>query len=301
MCISREEPTYLHGKSSTMKNKLFLVVITLSLCSPLWGQQEEVRKVIDNMFEAMYARDTAALRACFTPGAQLLTYTYDAKHNPRARGETLHNFITSISAIGEADLEERLLGFQCMVDEGVASVWTPYEFYVDKKFSHCGVNSFQLINVQGEWKIASLADTRRRTDCPRDDEEAVIDSLINAWHHAAAVADEAEFFGRMTTDGIYIGTDATERWLRDELKEWSKKYFDREEAWSFTPLSRDIKLGAGGQIAWFDELLDTWMGVCRSTGVMVKEGNEWKIAHYQLSITLPNDKLDGFLELIGKR
>ncbi len=110
-----------------------------------------------------------------------------------------------------------------------------------------------------------------------------IDSLINTWHHAAAVADEEVFFGSMTDDGIYIGTDATERWQRDEMATWAKKYFDRESAWEFVPLSRNIKIGPGGRIAWFDELLDTWMGTCRSTGIVILRDNEWKIIYYHLS------------------
>lgn len=270
--------------------------------SPVSGQEDEVKKVIDKMFQAMYDRDTAALRSCFIPAAQLLTYSYDAQHNPRAKAETLNHFVSGLTTIGDdAVFEERLKGFQCFVDEGVASVWTPYEFYFETKFSHCGVNSFQLIKVQGVWKIASLADTRRRENCPAGDTEVnKIDSIMNAWHHAAAVADEDQFFGRMTKDGIYIGTDATERWLRDELREWSKKYFDRDAAWDFKTLSRNVRLGPGGQIAWIDELLDTWMGTCRSTGILVLEEGEWKIVHYHLSIAVPNEKLDGYRALIGK-
>jgi hypothetical protein len=186
-------------------------------------------------------------------------------------------------------------------DDGIASVWTPYAFYFEGKFSHCGVNSFQLMNVQGKWKITMITDTRRKTDCPTDREQIVaIDTLLNRWHHAAAVADEDAFFGLMTEEAIYIGTDATERWLRDELKEWSKEFFNRETAWAFTPLSRNTTIAPGGQIAWMDELLDTWMGTCRSTGILQRTNGEWKIIYYHLSVALPNDKLDGYRLLIGK-
>ena len=129
----------------------------------------------------------------------------------------------------------------------------------------------------------------------------LIDSLVNQWHHAAAIADEVSFFGRMTPGCIYIGTDPTERWLRDELKEWSKEFFNRETAWAFKPLSRNITIGPGGQIAWFDELLDTWMGTCRSTGIMERIDGEWMIIYYHLSVALPNDKLDGYRILIEKK
>jgi hypothetical protein len=266
------------------------------------AQQDEIRSVVDKMFQSMYDGDTAMLRSCFIPAAQLMTYAHDAKGNPRAKAETLNDFIRGVSMIGDAKFEERLLHWQCLVDDGIASVWTPYEFYFEEKFSHCGVNSFQLIKVQGHWRISMITDTRRKENCPDTGSVMEIDTMLNRWHHAAAVADEQVFFGSMTSDGIYIGTDASERWLRDELAVWSKKYFDKESAWAFTPISRTISMGPGGQIAWFDELLDTWMGVCRSTGVVLKEGNEWKIAHYQLSVTLPNEKIDDFKSLIrGKK
>lgn len=281
--------------------KVFSLLLCLFSMINCWSQEQEIKMVIDKMFASMYARDTVSLRECFIPAAQLMTYTYDAKGNPRSKAETINHFISGITSVGEAEIEERLTGWQCLIDEGMASVWTPYEFYFENKFSHCGVNSFQMLKVQGQWKITQLSDTRRRTDCVTDQKTVMmIDSTINLWHHAAAVADEDTFFGGMTEDGIYIGTDATERWLRDELAVWSKQYFDRETAWSFVPLSRNVTIGPGGHIAWFDELLDTWMGVCRSTGIVIKSDQGWKITHYQLSITLPNEKIDGFKKLIGK-
>ena len=265
------------------------------------GQEVEIRATIDKMFASMYKADTAALRTCFTPGAKFMTYSYDAKGNPRAKGEAVADFLRGIGLMGAANMEERLTGWQCLIDDGIASVWTPYELYFENKFSHCGVNSFQLISVQGEWKISMITDTRRKVGCISEPKQIMlIDSLVNQWHHAAAIADEDAFFGRMTADAIYIGTDASERWRRDELREWSKEYFNRETAWAFKPLSRNITIGPGSQLAWFDELLDTWMGTCRSTGIMEIIEGEWKIIYYHLSVAVPNDKMDGYRILIGK-
>ena len=267
----------------------------------MFGQEAELRQVIDHFFESMYKRDTVALRKAFVPGALLYTYSHDSKGNPRAKGETIVDFLRGVSMIGDAQMEERLTSWQFSIDEGVASVWTPYEFYFEGKFSHCGIDSWELMQVQGEWKITQLTDTRRKGNCiSKDDEQKILDSLINQWHHAAAVADEDAFFGFMTKEAIYIGTDSTERWFRDELKEWSKVYFDKKSAWDFTPISRNINFNPAMDMAWFDELLDTWMGVCRSTGVLEKKDGQWKLIHYQLSLTLPNDKLEDFKKLIGK-
>jgi ketosteroid isomerase-like protein len=249
----------------------------------------------------MEQKDTASLRKCFTPGVQFTTYSYDSKSNPRAKGIYLNDFLRQVSLIGESDVEEKLTGWQSFIDDGIASVWAPYEFYYDKKFTHCGVNSIQVIKVQGEWKINQISDTRRKQDCiDVNKTKHEIDSLINQWHHAAAIADESAYFGRMAEDGVYIGTDAGERWTKEEFETWSKKYFDSKSTWDFKPLSRNITIAPGGQIAWFDELLDTWMGTCRSTGIMEFRENEWRIVHYQLSIAVPNDSVKGYLKLIGK-
>lgn len=124
--------------------------------------------------------------------------------------------------------------------------------------------------------------------------------LVDNWHHAAATADEDTFFGSMTSDGIYIGTDASEYWLRDELKRWSEKYFERDSAWVFHPRDRHLYLDPAGHIAWFDELLDTWMGDCRGSGVLERQiDGRWLIKHYHLSIAVPNDAVQEYLKILG--
>ena len=124
-----------------------------------------------------------------------------------------------------------------------------------------------------------------------------INTFLDKWHHAAAVADEDVFFGSMTQDARYIGTDATENWERDELKEWSKKFFDRETAWDFKRIERNVYLNEDQKLAWFDETLDTWIGICRGSGVVIWTDEGWKLKHYVLSVTLPNEKTNEFLKL----
>lgn len=127
--------------------------------------------------------------------------------------------------------------------------------------------------------------------------EQEIHNLIDNWHHAAAVADEETFFGSMTEGARYIGTDENENWAREELKEWSKAFFDRDSAWDFKKKTRNVYLYTDGEIGWFDETLDTWMGVCRGSGVVVLTDEGWKIKHYVLSVAVPNDKIDAYLEI----
>jgi len=118
-----------------------------------------------------------------------------------------------------------------------------------------------------------------------------INLLLNNWHKAAASADEAVFFGSMSKDAIYLGTDKTERWTKSDFQKWSKQFFDRDSAWSFTPKDRTVYFSPDGKTAWFEELLDTWMGVCRGSGVLEYSKEGWKLSHYNLALLIDNDKM----------
>ncbi|WP_163863031.1 nuclear transport factor 2 family protein [Myxococcus eversor] len=131
------------------------------------------------------------------------------------------------------------------------------------------------------------------------DPKAAITTVLDDWHKAAADADEARYFGYFTPDAVYMGTDATERWTRDEFRAWAKPYFSKGKAWSFKAVSRYIFVSKDGAVAWFDEALDTPnLGPSRGSGVLVKDGATWKIAQYNLSIPIPNDIMDEVVKRI---
>lgn len=123
------------------------------------------------------------------------------------------------------------------------------------------------------------------------------DSILNAWHQAAENANFNDYFNAMTLDAVFIGTDATENWDIDQFKDFSKPYFDKGQAWDFKPLERNVFVSEDGEIVWFDELLNTWMGLCRGSGVLKNENGKRKIAHYVLSVTVPNDDIIAFIDL----
>ncbi|MEC4003364.1 nuclear transport factor 2 family protein [Flavobacterium sp. SUN052] len=116
-----------------------------------------------------------------------------------------------------------------------------------------------------------------------------INTTLNNWHKAAATANFKDYFDVLTDDAIYIGTDATENWNKVQFQAFAKPYFDKGKAWNFSALERHIYFSKDGKMAWFDELLDTQMKICRGSGVLVKIKNKWFIKHYVLSMTIPND------------
>lgn len=119
---------------------------------------------------------------------------------------------------------------------------------------------------------------------------AEVHDFLDCWHAAAAKGDFDFYFGRMTEDAHWLGTDATENWDKASFAAFSKPHFDECKAWDFTAVERNVYVGRGGTIAWFDEVLDTWMKGCRGSGVVEKtpEDGLWRVKHYVLSMTVPN-------------
>jgi hypothetical protein len=115
-----------------------------------------------------------------------------------------------------------------------------------------------------------------------------VNAFVDEWHDDAAHARMA-YFDKIASDGVYIGTDKTELWHRNQFKVWAKKYFERKSAWTFKTIKRNVYVGSDKHFIWFDELLDTSMGVCQASGVIRKTASGFEIEHYQLSIAVPND------------
>lgn len=127
--------------------------------------------------------------------------------------------------------------------------------------------------------------------------EAEVNTFLEAWHKAAADVNAEVYFGSMTEDAFYIGTDASEIWLKKDFQTWSKPYFDKGKAWSFTTISRGIHFDKKGKMAWFEENLNTAMGECRGSGVLILTKEGWKIKHYVLSLLLANELIEEFKDL----
>ena len=143
--------------------------------------------------------------------------------------------------------------------------------------------------------------TNAQTNNKTDKQKQAIDELLTNWHKAAAEADLKGYFGKMTDDAIYLGTDASEHWTKEEFFKFCKPYFDKGKAWTFKAKSRTIYYSENSKIAWFDEVLETWMGDCRGSGVLVynkKAG--WKIKHYNLAVAVPNNVIKEYIKLLDK-
>jgi hypothetical protein len=124
-------------------------------------EQAAVKAVIQNMFTAMKNSDTVLLKTCFSPTAVFQTVV-SKLDEVVVKDETVQNFINSIGKQPVGSLDERIVFETVKTNKHLSIAWTPYEFYYKDKYSHNGVNSFQLVKLKEGWKIQYLIDTRYR-------------------------------------------------------------------------------------------------------------------------------------------
>lgn len=151
-----------------MKRKFILFVfLAIWVGVPAFSQseEEEVKAVIVSLFDGMRAKNAAQVTAAFIPEAIMNTVVAKPEGSEVA-SNSVADFAKRISTTpAENQLDERILDYQIKVDGTMASAWTPYRFYVNGNFSHCGVNSFQLVKTADGWKIVYIIDTRRKEPC----------------------------------------------------------------------------------------------------------------------------------------
>lgn len=124
--------------------------------------------------------------------------------------------------------------------------------------------------------------------------------VLDDWHDAAAKADEARYFGHLSDDSIFLGTDATERWDKKAFLAYAHPHFAKGKAWKFRAARRAIVVAQSGEYAWFDEDLETErLGPARGSGVVAKRPEGLRILQYNLSIPIPNERFDAVKKVIA--
>lgn len=126
-----------------------------------------------------------------------------------------------------------------------------------------------------------------------------VELALDRFHDAAARADLEGYFALFAPEGIFLGTDAAERWDLAQFRAWAAPYFARDSAWIFLPLQRHVVLDGGGRHAWFDEVLGSASyGLCRGSGVLRRIDGRWKLAQYSLAFLVPNERADSVVAAI---
>jgi hypothetical protein len=127
--------------------------------------EDSVKTAVNRLFEGMKEADGAKVRSAFADSAILQTIGRDKEGRTVIRNQAVAGFADFVGKQKAGAADERIEFGTIRIDGPLAIVWTPYKFYFNGKFSHCGVNSFQLVRLNGEWKIQYLIDTRRKDGC----------------------------------------------------------------------------------------------------------------------------------------
>jgi ketosteroid isomerase-like protein len=130
-------------------------------------------------------------------------------------------------------------------------------------------------------------------------DRASIDNVLDEFHAAAAAADEERYAATMTGDVVFLGTAPGERWEGTAWREFVHSFFARGKGWAYEPSERTVVVAADGNVAWFDETVENrHFGACRGSGVLRREGGEWRVAQYNLTIPVPDDLVPELVEKI---
>ena len=155
----------------------------------------------------------------------------------------------------------------------------------------------RCLGLWGALLTAACVSSRAGADAGRADVDAVLDEF----HQAASKCDLAGYFRHFSQAGVFLGTDASERWNRAEFQAFCAPYFARGQGWTYTPIERHVRLAADRRSAWFDERLhNEKYGEVRGSGVLVQRDGEWWIEHYVMSFTIPNELAGRWLEVRAK-
>ena len=133
-------------------------------------------------------------------------------------------------------------------------------------------------------------------------DEAAISEVLDDFHDAAANGDKERYLGHLTDDAVFMGTDEWERWPKNpEFTDYVGSRFRDGAGWSYRSVDRNIRIADGGRLAWFDEVIFSEAnGRFRGTGVLVREGEDWKIAHYAMSFLVFNEDWEAVIEMTKK-
>jgi hypothetical protein len=144
---------------------LLCLAMTLSVCAQT-DDEKAAKQTIVQFFEGFHKKDSTLMQQVVHKDLILQTTFVNKEGKAVLRTQDASKFIQAVvSRPDSPEWNEKILSYNVQVDGTMANVWTPYEFWYDGKFLHCGVNSFQLFKDNGQWKIIYLIDTRRKEGC----------------------------------------------------------------------------------------------------------------------------------------
>ncbi|MES2269223.1 MAG: nuclear transport factor 2 family protein [Bacteroidota bacterium] len=147
--------------------RLLLATLLFTATAPAFCQtaKDDIKKVITTLFDGMRKGDTTMLRSAFHKDMILQSVVNKKDGSTALVTEKADDFVKQVGTPHKDIYDERITWGDFKIDGDLASVWTPYKFYLGSMFSHCGVNFFQLMKTAAGWKVIYIVDTRRKDNC----------------------------------------------------------------------------------------------------------------------------------------
>lgn len=144
-----------------------MTVALLLLGNILYAQQDTatIKSSIHTFFTGMQHNDTSLIKTSLDTSCFLYTIMQKKDGSTLLQAETVEEFLQQVAKMKGQNLDEQLLSYDIKMDGSMAIAWTPYKFYFNGQFSHCGVNVFTLIKRNDQWKIMGITDTRKKMGC----------------------------------------------------------------------------------------------------------------------------------------
>jgi len=144
---------------------IIIVFFALSFAARAQSTEDSVKTAVKLLFDGMLQSDAAKIQSAFADSAILQTISRTKEGKVVIKNDAVKDFAEHVGKLPKDSADERIVFETIKIDGPLASVWTPYKFYYAGKFSHCGVDSYQLVRINGIWKIQYLIDTRRKQPC----------------------------------------------------------------------------------------------------------------------------------------
>ncbi len=151
-----------------MKSLISLIFFcfTISVTAQNVFTKTDAKQLVDTFFEGFHTGDTILMRSVLANDVVLQTATNNNLNSPVLMESSISQLLEAIAnRAPDQKWDERILGYTISVDGNLAHVWTPYEFWFNGNFSHCGANAFTIAKLEAGWKIIQVIDSRRKEGC----------------------------------------------------------------------------------------------------------------------------------------
>jgi len=277
--------------------KIILNVVFFIFSNALIAQ-EGLEKQIEQFYSDINSGEEGKVKSHFHELATITALGTDTVVNMK-----IVDFLQLCPKFKSGKFEEKIVRIEYLSNKSHQLRYDVYfDFHIDGEYSHSGVDEITFVaDNDYNYLIDKIYSSEYEFVDKMENfesDKAYADYSLNKWHLDVAEYNLDDYFGFMHTNFIFLGTDPSERWTKQEFYKFCKPYFTRKSTWNFKVNWRNTYQSKG--VIWFEESLDTWMNECRGSGVLVYEENEWKLIHYNLTVLIENEKMKKFNKLRAK-